>query len=95
MNALITGITGMVGSHFVDYLLTHADWNIYGVCRWRSPFDNISHLLERIQNKDRVHLIYADLNDLTSLINAVKLSSPNYVFTSIGTRKLNLQSNTY
>ena len=52
--ALITGITGMVGSHLADYLLEHTNWEIYGMCRWRSPLDNISHLLSNINNKDRV-----------------------------------------
>ena len=28
--ALITGITGMVGSHLSDYLLANTDWDIYG-----------------------------------------------------------------
>ena len=31
--------------------------------RWRSPLDNISHLLSRINRQDRVHLIYGDLRD--------------------------------
>ena len=31
--ALITGITGMVGSHLADFLLENADWDVYGVCR--------------------------------------------------------------
>ena len=48
--ALITGITGMVGSHLADYLLKNTDWEIYGMCRWRSPFDNIKHLIPRIEN---------------------------------------------
>ena len=30
MNALITGITGMVGSHLADYLIENTDWKIYG-----------------------------------------------------------------
>ena len=37
--ALITGITGMVGSHLADYLLSNTDWEIIGLCRWRSPFE--------------------------------------------------------
>ena len=40
--ALITGITGMVGSHLLDYLLEKTDWEIHGMLRWRSPLDNIS-----------------------------------------------------
>ena len=31
--ALITGITGMVGSHLADFLLENTDWEVYGVCR--------------------------------------------------------------
>ena len=54
--ALITGITGMVGSHLADYLLDNTDWEIYGLCRWRSSLDNINHLLPKINNGDRIHL---------------------------------------
>lgn len=79
-NVLITGITGMVGSHLTDYLLEHTDWNIWGMARWRSPMDNIEHLLERVNNKDRVFLQYADLRDELSLYQAVKVSQPDYVF---------------
>ena len=42
---LITGITGMGGSHLCDFLLENTKWGIYGVCRWRSPWDNVSSLL--------------------------------------------------
>ncbi len=79
-NALITGITGMVGSHLTDYLLEHTDWEIYGLCRWRSPLDNISHLLSRINAKDRVHLVYGDLRDYLSIHEAVNRAKPDYVF---------------
>lgn len=43
--AFVTGLTGMVGSHLADYILERTDWRIYGLARWRSPFDNIAHLL--------------------------------------------------
>lgn len=78
--ALITGITGMVGSHLVDFLLEHTDWEIYGMCRWRSPFDNIAHLLPRINNNDRVYLLYGDLNDYVSLVNVIEKAQPDYIF---------------
>lgn len=55
--ALITGITGMVGSHLADFLLKNTDWDVYGICRWRSPLDNVSHLLNRVNKRDRVFLI--------------------------------------
>ena len=78
--ALITGITGMVGSHLADYLLANTDWDIYGVCRWRSPLDNVCHLLERVNKKDRVFFEYADLNDEISLITVINKVMPDYVF---------------
>ena len=78
--ALITGITGMVGSHLCDYLLEHTDWDIYGVCRWRSPLDNVEHLLERVNQKDRIFFEYADLNDQVSLISAIAKTRPDYIF---------------
>ncbi len=78
--AFITGITGMVGSHLADYLLEHTDWEIYGLCRWRSPLDNISHLLPRINSSDRIHLVYGDLRDYLSIHEAVKKAAPDFVF---------------
>ena len=78
--ALITGITGMVGSHLCDYLLKNTDWEIYGMSRWRSPFDNIKHLIPRIEKKDRCNLLYGDLNDYISLQNVLEIAKPDYLF---------------
>ncbi len=78
--ALITGITGMVGSHLADYLIANTNWDIYGVCRWRSPLDNIEHLLDRANKKDRLFFQYADLNDEISLIKTIQSSKPDYIF---------------
>ena len=46
--ALITGITGMVGSHLADYLVAETDWNVIGMCRWRSPLENLGDLVPMI-----------------------------------------------
>jgi len=78
--ALITGITGMVGSHLADFLLANTDWDIFGMCRWRSPLDNVAHLLDRANKKDRVFFIDGNLCDLISLQNAVNEATPDYVF---------------
>lgn len=77
---LITGITGMVGSHLADYLIENTDWEIWGMARWRSPMDNISHLIQRINTKDRVNLIYGDLRDTLSIFHVVNTVRPDYVF---------------
>ena len=78
--ALITGITGMVGSHLADYLLDNTDWDVFGAARWRSPMENISHLVQNINNKERVFLHYADLNDESSLIKMVDDIRPDFIF---------------
>ena len=80
VTAFITGITGMVGSHLTDYLLANTDWKICGLARWNDSLDNIEHLAEEINKKERIELIYGDLNDLASLITAVDKAKPDYVF---------------
>lgn len=80
MKALITGMTGMVGSHMADFLLENTTWDIYGMQRWRSPLDNIMHLMDRINNKDRVYVEYGDLNDQASLIAVLEKVRPDYIF---------------
>lgn len=78
--AFITGITGMVGSHLADYLLAHTDWEIVGLTRWRSPMDNIEHLVPRINDGDRLSLVDGDLRDSLSLQRAIDVARPDYVF---------------
>ncbi len=78
--ALITGITGMVGSHLADHLLSKTSWKIFGACRWRSPVENINHLNNRINHKDRVDLDYLDLADYTSIYESLKRIKPDYIF---------------
>ena len=70
----------MVGSHLLDFLLANTDWDVYGLCRWRSPLTNISHHIERINRKDRVFLVYGDLRDSLSLDQVVRDVKPDYVF---------------
>jgi len=80
VNVLITGITGMVGSHLADYLLANTDWKIYGLCRWNDSLDNIEHLADVINKKERIELVYGDLNDLASLNVTINKTKPDYVF---------------
>jgi GDP-mannose 4,6-dehydratase len=79
--ALITGMTGMVGSHLLDYLVDHTDWGIDGLVRWRSPFTNIAESHVGLINAgQRVRLLYGDLTDALSINTAVESSKPDYVF---------------
>ena len=80
INCLITGVTGMVGSHLVDFLIKKTNWNIYGLLRWSSKLDNIEHNLDLVNKKKRFFLLYGDLNDHISIRNAIIESKPDYVF---------------
>lgn len=75
MRILITGITGMVGSHLADYVLAeHKGVEVHGLVRWRSPKDNILPIL----NKVTLHL--GDLRDLSGLINILNKVKPEKIF---------------
>ena len=80
-NVLITGVSGMVGSHLADFLLKKTNWKIYGACRWRSPMDNVDHLLNLANKKNsRIKFVYGDITDSYSMIELIKTSNPDYVF---------------
>ncbi len=70
----------MVGSHLADFLIEKTDWDIYGMCRWRSPLDNVSHLLDRANRQDRLTFLTGDLGDYVSLQNVIEAARPDYVF---------------
>ena len=76
---LITGITGQVGSQLADYILDNTDYNVVGMMRWQEPLDNIYHLTDRINKKDRISLFYADLNDGMSIKRMIEEVRPDYI----------------
>jgi GDPmannose 4,6-dehydratase len=73
--ALITGITGQDGSYLAELLLEKG-YKVYGTIRRKSNSDygNVEHL------KHKVELIYADMTDSVSLINAVRISQPDEIY---------------
>ena len=76
---LITGITGQVGSQLADYVLENTTYDVVGMMRWQEPLDNIYHLTDQINRKDRVSLYYADLNDSTALTRMIRIVRPEYI----------------
>ncbi|MFZ2538009.1 MAG: GDP-mannose 4,6-dehydratase [Oscillospiraceae bacterium] len=74
-NALITGITGQDGSYLAELLLEKG-YNVYGIMRRKSvvDFGNVDHI------KDKISLIYADMTDIVSLVNAMKISKADEVY---------------
>lgn len=78
--ALITGITGQVGSQLADYLIENTSFDVHGMMRWQEPIDNLFHLTDRINNNDRLFLHYSDLNDYSSISRMLKEIKPNFIF---------------
>ena len=76
---LITGITGQVGSQLADYILENTEHNVVGMMRWQEPLDNLYHLTDRINKKDRISLYYADLNDAMSVNRMIDEIRPDYI----------------
>ena len=76
---LITGITGQVGSQLADFVLENTSYEVIGMMRWQEPMDNLYHLTDRINRKDRISLHYADLNDYSALARMIKTVRPDYI----------------
>lgn len=71
--ALITGITGFVGSHLAEFLLKES-LEVYGTSRWRSKMDNVESI------KDKIKLHEADLLDAHSIYQIIDEIKPDYIF---------------
>lgn len=76
---LITGITGQVGSQLADYVLENTSYEVIGMMRWQEPMDNLYHLTQRINRKDRISVYYADLNDYAALSRMIKAVKPDFI----------------
>ena len=74
-SALITGITGQDGSYLAELLLEKG-YDVYGIMRRKSVvnYGNVKHI------KDKIKFIYADMTDIISLINAMKISKADEVY---------------
>lgn len=75
MKVLITGITGFVGSHLAEYILKLKEKpELFGLCRWRSPRENLENIYDKVQ------MLEGDLTDLGSLIRHLQKVKPDYIF---------------
>jgi len=74
-NALITGINGQDGSYLAELLLEKG-YNVFGLMRRKAVIDygNVEHI------KDKITFIYADMTDVVSLINAMRMSDADEVY---------------
>jgi GDPmannose 4,6-dehydratase len=74
-SALITGINGQDGSYLAELLLEKG-YEVHGVMRRKSKIEygNITHLV------NKVHLHYADMTDMASLIAVILKSHADEVY---------------
>jgi GDP-4-dehydro-6-deoxy-D-mannose reductase len=72
LKALITGISGFVGSHLAEYLLEHTDWRIAGTVY--GPYQNIQPL------SDQLELYPAELSRLPVVEFILDQTRPDLIF---------------
>jgi GDPmannose 4,6-dehydratase len=72
LKALITGISGFVGSHLAGYLLAHTDWQVAGTVY--GPYHNILPL------RDQLELYPAELSRLPVVEFVLDLARPDVIF---------------
>ena len=80
MYILITGVTGMVGSHLLDFLIENTDYEIVGIIRWRSPLNNISQHIPDINSKKRIILEHCDIRDTLGVDNLFSKYKFKFIF---------------
>jgi GDPmannose 4,6-dehydratase len=80
--ALITGITGQDGSYLAELLLSK-DYDVYGIIRRSSSFNTgrIDEIYQDPHVQDaRLHLLYGDLNDASSLNKILRTVRPDEIY---------------
>ena len=94
MRVLITGVTGMAGSHLADYLLQKKGLEVFGTFRWRSRMDNLDDLkrADRLNiitcdrgakpstSSAKLNLMEADIGDAFSMNRAISVVKPERIF---------------
>ena len=73
MRILLTGASGMVGSHLAELLVSEVQ-EVYGLLRWRSPRENLRDVLDKIQ------LVECDLLDQGGLVRVMQEVRPDVVY---------------
>jgi GDPmannose 4,6-dehydratase len=77
-NVLITGLGGFVGA-FMAKCLSHLGMDVYGLQRPHKDGGTTSNLIDTAL-LSRITVLKGDLNDITSLNNALSLSNPDIIF---------------
>ena len=77
--ALITGINGQDGSYLAEFLIGKG-YEVFGTVKRNSVAENQTARLDSVYDKIGKNLIYADLTDIASLLNALRISNPDEIY---------------
>jgi GDP-4-dehydro-6-deoxy-D-mannose reductase len=71
---LITGITGFVGSHLAELVLSRGDAQVFGIRRMRSRLENVEAIF------DQVTWVECDIRDCASVERMIREVQPDLIF---------------
>jgi GDPmannose 4,6-dehydratase len=79
--ALVTGVTGQIGSYIAELLLDK-NYKVYGLRRRSSVFntERIDHIYNDVHVDNKLELIYGDLSDSSSIDSIVDDIKPELFF---------------
>ena len=77
--ALITGINGQDGSYLAEFLIKKG-YDVYGTVKRNSVSETQSTRIEHLLRDKKINLIYADLTDMSSLVNVVQSVKPDEIY---------------
>ena len=75
--ALITGINGQDGSYLSEFLIEKG-YEVHGTLKRNSVAENQTARLDNVYEKIKLH--YADLTDISSLINVIQKVMPDEIY---------------
>jgi GDPmannose 4,6-dehydratase len=77
--ALITGINGQDGSYLAELLLEKG-YEVWGTVKRNSVSETQSSRIENLRDGNLIHLEYADLTDMSSLVRVLSMVQPDEVY---------------
>lgn len=77
--ALITGINGQDGSYLAELLLEKG-YEVWGTVKRNSVSETQSSRIENLRDSNLIHLEYADLTDMASLVKVLSMVQPDEVY---------------
>ena len=77
--ALITGINGQDGSYLAEFLLEKG-YEVWGLIKRNSVSETQTTRIDHLKTTNKIHLEYADLTDMSSLVRILQMVKPDEVY---------------